>query len=105
MKRNQQTWVDHGLPSEPRPGSSLLEYIGSNKNLGVLVGCRGGGCGVCKCRVVKGEFFAKAMSKSHISQEEREQGVVLACRVFPVTPMHVSNFSEEKFQKLKGRSL
>lgn len=53
------------------------------------VGCRGGGCGVCKIKVIDGEFTSKRMSKAHISEEDIEQGIVLACRIFPASDMKI----------------
>lgn len=53
------------------------------------VGCRGGGCGVCKIRILKGEYECKRMSKAHISETEQQQGFVLACRVFPRTDLEI----------------
>lgn len=46
------------------------------------VGCRGGGCGKCRIRVLEGEYFSKRMSRAWVSEEQQAQGQVLACRVF-----------------------
>ncbi len=58
-----------------RVGTTLLKVI--------PVGCRGGGCGVCRIRIQSGDYEAKKMSCKHVSEEEREQGVALACRIYP----------------------
>ncbi len=58
-----------------RIGEPLLKVI--------PVGCRGGGCGVCRIRILSGEFEAKKMSRKHVTEEEQAAGIVLACRVFP----------------------
>jgi ferredoxin len=57
---------------------------------GIPVGCRSGGCGVCKVRVLSGEYTSKKMSRDHVSAEEESQGLVLACRVFPVSDIELS---------------
>lgn len=57
---------------------------------GIPVGCRSGGCGVCKVQVLTGEYTSKKMSRDHVSAEEENQGIVLACRVFPVTDITLS---------------
>lgn len=49
----------------------------------INVGCRGGGCGVCKVRIIDGDYETKRMSRAHISAVEEEQGFALACRVLP----------------------
>ncbi|NOX29232.1 MAG: 2Fe-2S iron-sulfur cluster binding domain-containing protein [Actinobacteria bacterium] len=46
-------------------------------------GCHGGGCGVCKVRILAGDVERKVMSRKHVSEEEQQQGISLACRVFP----------------------
>lgn len=49
----------------------------------IPVGCRGGGCGVCRIEVIEGEFVTRKMSRKHIPLEEQERGRVLACRILP----------------------
>lgn len=55
------------------------------------VGCRGGGCGVCKIRVLSGEYESKRMSRAHISEEEEKAGYALACRIFPRSEMVIES--------------
>lgn len=50
---------------------------------GIPLGCRGGGCGVCKVAVLEGRFQAGAMSRQHVSADEQRRGEVLACRIRP----------------------
>lgn len=64
-----------------RIGEPLLKVI--------PVGCRGGGCGVCRIRVVGGEYEAKKMSRKHITEDEQAAGIVLACRVFPRSDLEI----------------
>ena len=49
----------------------------------IPVGCRAGGCGVCKVRVVSGQYHVGKMSRAHVSEADEAAGVVLACKVFP----------------------
>jgi len=49
----------------------------------IPVGCRNGGCGVCKIRIVSGQYQVGIMSRNHVSEEEQNENIVLACRVFP----------------------
>ena len=47
-------------------------------------GCEGGGCGICKVKILEGEYVAfKKMSRRHVTEEEESQGIVLACCVKP----------------------
>src|SRR3989442_13458949 len=50
---------------------------------GIPVGCRGGGCGVCKVRIEAGAVRTEKMSRAAISAAEEADGLVLACRVYP----------------------
>lgn len=64
-----------------------MERLGKK---GVPVGCRGGGCGVCKVAINSGIYKKKPMSREHISVEDEQAGVVLACRVMPLSDISLS---------------
>ncbi len=49
---------------------------------GIPVGCRGGGCGVCKVRVLRGHYRTEKMSRACVSAEQQQQGYALACRLY-----------------------
>lgn len=61
----------------------LLRGMEALGRRGIPVGCRGGGCGVCKVQITAGEYEARKMSRSYVSAEEIAAGIVLACRVYP----------------------
>lgn len=56
---------------------------------GIPVGCRNGGCGVCKVEITEGRYVSRVMSRDHVSAEEEARGCVLACRVRPTTDLHL----------------
>ncbi|HBT58928.1 MAG TPA: ferredoxin [Pseudomonas sp.] len=62
---------------------SILTGMARLGRKGIPLGCRGGGCGVCKVQVVEGEFVAASMSRAHVSEQEQAVGTVLACRIMP----------------------
>lgn len=62
---------------------SLLVGMEALGKKGIPVGCRGGGCGVCKIEVVAGEYRKRVMSREHVSEDDEAEGRVLACRVMP----------------------
>jgi ferredoxin len=71
------------------PARNLLagmEALGRN---GIPVGCRGGGCGVCKVRVDAGQVRSETMSRVCISAGEAERGFVLACRSYAASDVTV----------------
>ncbi|MAT91774.1 MAG: ferredoxin [Halioglobus sp.] len=68
-----------------RVGTPLLQAI--------PVGCRGGGCGVCRIRVLSGDYETRKMSRKHIAAEDQARGIVLACRVSPRSDLHIQVLS------------
>jgi ferredoxin len=65
------------------------------------VGCRRGGCGVCRVRVTQGDFHADAMSRAHISAEEEAAAIVLACCIYPRSDL---SLRLEPIAAVKGNS-
>jgi len=49
------------------------------------IGCRRGGCGVCRARVLKGNYRSEAMSQEHVPPEDRDVGIVLCCSIFALS--------------------
>lgn len=47
------------------------------------VGCRGGGCGICRVRVLQGPYATGKMSSAKVSNTDREAGYALACKLYP----------------------
>lgn len=56
---------------------------------GIPLGCRGGGCGVCRVKVLNGTFEAGRMSSCHISDENLQAGEVLACKINPTSDLEI----------------
>lgn len=55
-----------------------------------VIGCRGGGCGVCRIRVLEGEYRTSPMSRDHISEAEEQAGYALGCCLFPLSDLLLS---------------
>ena len=55
-----------------------------------MIGCRGGGCGVCRVRVIEGEYHTTPMSREHVSEAEEAAGYVLGCCLFPRSDLLLS---------------
>lgn len=68
---------------------TLLEGMETLARRGIPVGCRGGGCGVCKVRIEAGTVRTEKMSRCHISVEDEAAGVVLACRAYPLSDVRL----------------
>jgi ferredoxin len=76
---------------EALPVLSAMEQQGLHC---VPVGCRGGGCGLCKVRVLAGDYECGRMSCKHVPAEASEQGYALACRLFARSDLCI-----ERYQK------
>ena len=53
----------------------------------LAVGCRGGGCGVCRVRVLDGTYRTLRMSRRHVSEADEAGGIALACRLLASSPI------------------
>jgi ferredoxin len=71
------------------PEQNLLKAMERLGRRGIPVGCRGGGCGVCKVRVLEGSYTARKMSREQVSEHEQQNNIGLACRMFPTSDMRL----------------
>lgn len=68
---------------------NLLQGMQGLAKKGIPVGCRGGGCGICRIRVTQGSYHCKKMSQAHVSDQEMMEGIALACRLYPESDLEV----------------
>ncbi|HDS1234359.1 2Fe-2S iron-sulfur cluster-binding protein [Pluralibacter gergoviae] len=78
----------------------LLRGMEGAGKKGIAVGCRGGGCGICKIEILRGKWVCKKMSASAFSAGERQKGIVLACCCYPRGPL-VLRVSEKMKYKME----
>lgn len=64
------------------PGESILDAA-LRQGIALPYGCRSGSCGTCACRLVTGNIDYPEGPPLGLSDEEIEQGLVLACRAHP----------------------
>ncbi|KUR76771.1 2Fe-2S iron-sulfur cluster binding domain-containing protein [Novosphingobium sp. Fuku2-ISO-50] len=69
---------------------TLLQAMERLGRKGIPVGCRNGGCGVCKVRVLEGSCERRVMSRAHVAIEEESAGYALACRIIPTSDLCVT---------------
>ncbi len=50
-------------------------------------GCRSGRCGSCKSRLIEGKVELLPHSRFALTPEERADGLILACRAVPISPV------------------
>ena len=68
---------------------SVLEGMEALGKKGIPVGCRQGGCGVCKVQVLEGQYTRRVMSRAHVSAEEEAAGCALSCRIYPSSDLRL----------------
>lgn len=71
-------------------GETALVAMAKTGRRGIPLGCRGGGCGVCKVEVVEGQYSKKIMSRSHVSLEDEQAHRVLACCIIPESDLRIN---------------
>lgn len=84
------TITDNGEEFACSGAKNLLAGMVSLGRKGIPVGCRGGGCGVCKVRVVSGQYSRQVMSRAHVSVAEEAEGYALACRMSPSSDLEIT---------------
>jgi ferredoxin len=78
------TVLPEGTELVAAPGKSVLAAI-HESGFGYRVGCRRGGCGVCKADLVDGQVeYRDQVAETVLSQRERATGTCLTCRAVPV---------------------
>jgi len=69
---------------------SLLRGMLRLGRKGIPAGCVNGGCGVCKVRILEGTVTSLGpVSRAHVTVEEEQCGVTLACRVAPASAVRL----------------
>ncbi|MBA4538019.1 2Fe-2S iron-sulfur cluster binding domain-containing protein [Bacillus aquiflavi] len=86
MINPEQSFYYHG-------NEDLLRSAQKN-NIKVPFACRGGGCGLCKVKVVKGNYELGPSSKAVLTDRERKEGYVLACKTYPLSEMEIELISK-----------
>ncbi|ENY77171.1 TPA: 2Fe-2S iron-sulfur cluster binding domain-containing protein [Pseudomonas aeruginosa] len=71
------------------PEQSVLRAMEEQGKRCVPVGCRGGGCGLCKVRVLSGDYQCGRMSCSQVPPEAAKQGLALACQLYPRADLYI----------------
>ncbi len=69
---------------------SVLEGMEALGKKGIPVGCRNGGCGVCRVHVLEGQYTRRVMSREHVSEAEEATGYALSCRIKPTSDLRIA---------------
>lgn len=72
-----------------RGDQSVLDAMAGRSNAAIAIGCRSGGCGVCRVQVLSGSYELGVMSVDEVTHECRSKAIVLACRLTPTSDLHL----------------
>ncbi len=85
------TIAETGETYRCRTDESLLEGMRRLGKRGIPLGCRSGGCSVCKIQVLSGAYWQmRPMSREYISDEDMTADRVLACCARPLEDLSLS---------------
>ncbi len=85
MIRHKVTIQDTGEFYDCSGDQTLLQGMERLGKRGIPVGCRGGGCGVCKVEIISGDYTKKKMSRACVTEQDESEHRVLACRCQPAS--------------------
>jgi ferredoxin len=69
------------------------EYIldaATRNGIRIKVGCKGGGCGICKIQILEGEVDRGHSARSVLSLSEIDEGYALACQTTPKSDLVIN---------------
>ncbi|MCH9782097.1 CDP-6-deoxy-delta-3,4-glucoseen reductase [Methylophilaceae bacterium] len=73
---------------EIKPSQTVLEAAIA-AGINIPFGCRNGGCGSCKGKVISGEVFCEEYQQSAMTHEEKTNGSTLCCQCYVSSDVHL----------------
>jgi len=70
----------------------------------VAFGCRGGGCGTCKMRLISGQVEYGRCSAAVLSHDEKASGAFLSCQARPLSDLTVELTWANKYRRPSAAS-
>jgi CDP-4-dehydro-6-deoxyglucose reductase len=65
----------------------------------VFFGCTGGGCGVCKMRLISGHLDYGRYSAAVLSEKQRREGFFLSCQAMPVSDLTIQLTETNRYRR------
>jgi ferredoxin len=94
------TVLPDGVRISARPDETVLAALG-RAGLRYRIGCRRGGCGVCKLHLVGGEVrYERPIAESVLSEDEKVEGICLSCRAVPITNVLIELQEGDKLRRV-----
>ena len=96
------TILPDGLQVTAAEAETVLKAL-SRAGLRYRVGCKRGGCGICKVQLVLGEVrYERPVADSVLSDDERVEGICLSCRAVPITNIAIELQEGDRLRKVLG---
>ena len=96
------TILPDGVHVEARDEETLLRAL-ARAGLRYRVGCKRGGCGICKVQLKVGEVrYERPIAESVLSDDERVEGICLSCRAVPITNIAIELQEGDRLRKVLG---
>ncbi len=90
----------HGVSVELRDDETILEGLYRN-GFAYRIGCRRGGCAICKVDLLQGEvFYNRPVADSVLSESERAGGTCLSCRAVAVTDVSIAMREDDDLRRV-----
>lgn len=91
-----------GIKAQSEEGETVLRALG-RAGLRYRVGCRRGGCGICKVQLTHGEVrYERPIATSVLSDDERVAGICLSCRAVPITNIVIELQEGDRLRRVLG---
>lgn len=81
-----------------RRGETVLSAI-LQSGARVVFGCRGGGCGTCKMRLISGTVDHGRCSAAVLLDEEKENGSFLSCQARALSDLTIELTATNKYRR------
>ena len=96
------TILPDGVQVEAGDEETLLRAL-ARAGLRYRVGCRRGGCGICKVQLKLGEVrYERPIADSVLSDDERVEGICLSCRAVPITNIVIELQEGDRLRRVLG---
>ena len=98
----QVTILPEGVHVTAAGDETLLRALG-RAGLRYRVGCKRGGCGICKVQLLRGEVrYERPIAVSVLTDDERVEGICLSCRAVPLTNIVIELQEGDRLRRVLG---
>jgi ferredoxin len=96
------TILPDGIRVSAEDGDTLLRAL-SRAGLRYRVGCKRGGCGICKVQLILGEVsYERPIATTVLTDDERVEGICLSCRAVPLTNIVIELQEGDRLRRVLG---